>query len=81
MGVTQMTYQKSYGLFWIGLVVGGIAGFFSIGVGVAIIALGFTQACIFYRCPHCKYLLLNVRGLPNCCPGCGEDLFHMEPKK
>lgn len=76
-----MTYQKSYGLLWIGLLAGFIAGFLSIGLGVAIILLGLVQACIFYRCPYCKYSLLNVRGLPNCCPCCGEDLYNMEPKK
>jgi len=81
MGVTQMTYQRSFGLLWLGLLAGFIAGFLSICLGAVIVVLAIAQACVFYRCPHCRHLLLNVRGLPDRCPGCGEDLFNMEPKK
>lgn len=70
-----MNYKVSFDLLWVGLICGGIAGFFSIKIGVTLIALAIVQAALFYRCPHCRYSLLNVRGIrPSYCPNCGEDL-------
>lgn len=71
-----MDYKISFFLFWIGFIGGFIVGFFSYYATVGIIALAFVQALIFYRCPHCKYLLLNVSGkIPAYCPECGEALI------
>lgn len=70
-----MNYRTSFDLLWIGLVSGGIIGCFFMSLGIVIILIAIMQAFVFYRCPHCKYSLLNVRGMrPNCCPDCGEDL-------
>lgn len=71
----NVNYKTSLELLWIGAVIGAIVGFFSHLFGLGLIIASFVQACIFYRCPHCKYRLIDVRGMiPNCCPNCGENL-------
>ena len=70
----KITPTISYCLLWIGLISGGIIGFFQWKVGSVLIGAALIQLFIFCICPHCGYGLYNVSGLPNCCPNCGEPL-------
>lgn len=47
-----MNHKISFDFLWVGLICGGIAGFFFVWIGVALIALAIAQAALFYRCPH-----------------------------
>ncbi len=43
-------------------------------LGLAVLFVGFFQAFIFYRCPHCDKSL-DFRGkMPQYCPECGHKL-------
>lgn len=81
-----MNFRKSRNLMWVGFLV----GILTIALGPELenknIALGFmitgtvlffaslVQAFIFYKCPHCGYSLMNVRGaVPEHCPKCGKE--------
>lgn len=45
------------------------------GIGMVVFILSLLQAFIFYRCPHCGYSLMNVKGcIPKYCPKCGEEI-------
>ena len=49
------------------------AGLFA--VAIAVMALDLAQTLIFYRCPHCGWLLpFRHWSVPHCCPGCGREL-------
>ena len=49
------------------------------GIGMVIFILSMLQAFIFYRCPHCSYSLMNVKGrVPKYCPKCGEVINDVE---
>ena len=42
---------------------------------IAVMALDLAQTLIFYRCPHCGWLLpFRHWSVPHCCPGCGREL-------
>ena len=56
------------------MILGIAVSFVSITVAWIVIGVSILQMFIFYRCPHCNYGLYNVRGIPSCCPNCGEDL-------
>lgn len=44
-------------------------------MGTILFMISLFQALLFYRCPHCNYSLLNVRGGNfDYCPHCGESL-------
>jgi len=70
---------------WIGFVIGiiiallGCSGSDEVtnpwlfGIGMVIFIAALLQAFIYYRCPHCGYSLMNVKGsIPEYCPKCGE---------
>ena len=43
--------------------------------GTVLFFASLVQAFIFYKCPHCGYSLMNVRGeVPEHCPKCGKEL-------
>ena len=82
-----MSFRLSRVLMWIGFIIGiivaligkkfsssdAMAGFMV--ASIIIFAISLIQAIIFYRCPHCGYSLMNVRGfIPEHCPKCGEKL-------
>ena len=82
-----MDYRKSRNLMTTGFIVGILIMVIGVGIeneipiegffisGTAIFLAAWLQAFVFYRCPHCGYLLLNVRGgIPGHCPECGEEL-------
>ena len=47
--------------------------------GTILFLISLIQALVFYRCPHCNYSLLNVRGGNfDYCPHCGEPLKNEE---
>ena len=43
--------------------------------GGLVMLAGIVQACVFYRCPHCKKSLMYICGPHNNCPHCGGELF------
>ena len=80
-----MNFKKSRTIMWVGFVTGilielvGTSGGdvvtnpWLFGGGMGIFILSLLQAFIFYRCPHCGYSLMNVKGnIPKYCPKCGE---------
>ena len=82
-----MDFRTSRTLMWIGLLlaflmmaIGTAAAHETITgglmvVGTILFLLSFFQASLFYRCPHCGYSLMNVRGsIPGHCPKCGKAL-------
>ena len=82
-----MNFKKSRTLMWAGLLVGIIlaalgenfenktVALCAMVVGMVIFFAALIQAFIFYRCPTCRYSLMNVKGdTPKYCPGCGEEL-------
>lgn len=82
-----MDFRKSRNLMWIGFAVGVLIIAFGTGLknekatlgfaiaGTVVFALALAQAFIFYRCTHCGYSLMNVRGeVPRHCPKCGKSL-------
>ena len=78
-----MNYRLSrtlmWGIWFIVLMIFAMAWVYSrkwLAVVAVVIALGnIVQSWAFYRCPHCGYALMNVRGkMPEHCPECGEKL-------
>lgn len=46
--------------------------FMSLGFGIMVAACIYRNK--YFKCPHCDSKL-NVRGVPNFCPDCGEKLI------
>lgn len=82
-----MSFKKSRKLMWTGFALSILVMAFGIGFenekitlsfmvgGTVVFFLAIVQALVFYRCPHCGYSLMNVRGnVPNHCPSCGKEL-------
>ena len=82
-----MEFRKSRNLMWLGFAVGLLIialgrAFDNTSVNLVFMIAGtlvfFTaliQAFIFYKCPHCGYSLMNVKGdVPKHCPKCGKML-------
>lgn len=77
-----MNHNASRIIMYVSLLVGIVP--FGIGVakdlgwlivcGVALIAGGYIQACIFARCPHCRKSLMKRMLGQEFCPWCGERL-------
>ena len=68
-------------LLWIGFSIMMLSMFFQNALWIGMLLfLGFgvmVVACVYHnkylKCPHCGSRL-NVRGVPNYCPDCGEKL-------
>ncbi len=82
-----MSFKKSRTVMWTGFCIGlvvmlaGCGGGNEVtspwlfGGGMVIFILSLIQAFVFYRCPHCGYSLMNVKGnIPKYCPKCGKEL-------
>lgn len=82
-----MNFKKSRTIMWVGFVIGIISMLMGtgssdeitnpwiFGIGMLVFILSILQASIFYRCPHCNYSLMNVKGsVPKYCPKCGEEI-------
>lgn len=82
-----MNFKKSRTTMWVGFGIGILAMLIGTGFendnitllfmagGTAIFVATLVQGFIFYRCPHCGYSLMNVRGaIPEYCPKCGKEL-------
>lgn len=78
-----MNHRTSWMLLWTFFAVGLLVGLFSeitadhlpIYIGTPIIFAGIAQRLIFYRCPHRRGSLNDVRGgIPDRCPHCGKPL-------
>ena len=42
--------------------------------GLGVLALGFLQMVLFYKCPHCGAQLEPRERKTGCCPECGKKL-------
>lgn len=42
--------------------------------GLGVLALGFLQMVLFYKCPHCGAQLEPRGPVPKFCPNCGKEL-------
>ena len=74
-----MKYQWSLMLLWAGLIVGLILVALGILLAGGLLMLaGIVQACVFYRCPHCKKSLMYICMPHNNCPHCGGELFEFD---
>lgn len=82
-----MNFKTSRTIMWSGLVIGILIALLGtdegdvvtnpwiFGIGMFIFILSLLQAFVFYRCPHCRYSLMNVKGnIPKFCPKCGEEI-------
>lgn len=71
-----MKYQWSLLGLWGGFILAFLLILFEHPLaGFAVMLAGIAQACIFYRCPHCKKSLMKICGIHNYCPHCGGELF------
>lgn len=86
-----MNFKKSRTIMWVGFLTGiliavvgtnggdEVTNPWLFGIGMVLFILSLLQAFIFYRCPHCNYSLMNVKGnVPGYCPKCGKELNNIE---
>ena len=87
-GICLMDYKKSYMVMWVSYLIGfiliSITYLFKTNktpaaVGVGVMALGFLQTLVFFRCPRCGMNWVQHRvyipGIPHYCPYCGEFIW------
>ena len=77
-----MDYKRSRKLFsvmcYLCLALGVVSTILEIrwlsAAGLGVLALGFLQMVLFYKCPHCGAHLEPRGPVPKFCPNCGKKL-------
>lgn len=77
-----MDYKRSRKLFsvmcYLCLALGVVSTILEIrwlsAAGLGVLALGFLQMVLFYKCPHCGAQLEPRGPVPKFCPNCGKKL-------
>ena len=88
---SNMDFKTSRTVMWIGFIAGILIALLGcnggnevtnpwlFGIGMVIFIASLLIGFIFYRCPHCGYSLMNVKGcIPKHCPKCGEIINDVE---